>query len=72
MGLYTQTVKGLHRAPYRDQVLVHLIQRGERDQLSGAEEAKVARVARFLTAGQCADEIAADRQRQARQFRNND
>jgi hypothetical protein len=61
MSLYTQTVKGIHRAPYRDQVLVELIRRGAGERLSPTEEAKVERVQRFLPAYQCADEIEAAR-----------
>jgi len=61
MGLYTQTVKGIHRAPYRDQVLIELIRRGAGDRLSPIEEAKIERVQRFLPAHQCADEIEAVR-----------
>jgi hypothetical protein len=57
MGLYTGSVKGLNRAPYRDQVLVHLLRRGLGDRLSATEEAKINRVQRFLSAAQCADEI---------------
>jgi hypothetical protein len=62
MGLYTQTVKGLHRAPYRDQVISHLIRMGEgTTQLSPTEEAKIQRVRRFLAASDCAQEIVAAR-----------
>jgi len=57
MGLYTKTVKGLHRAPYRDQVLVHLLRLGADDRLSPAEEAKILRVQKFLSAYECAQEI---------------
>jgi hypothetical protein len=67
MGLYTGTVKGLHLAPYRDQVLVHLIGWSLGDKLSEAEEAKIARVQRFLDAYQCAEEIRSARER-ARSF----
>lgn len=66
MGLYTGTVKGLHRAPYREQVLIHLMGKSLAIELSDGEEAKIARVARFLSAGQCADEIADDRERDRR------
>lgn len=58
MGLYTGTVKNLHRAPYRDQVLSHLIRAGEGENLSPVEDEKVERVKRFLDAHQCAREIA--------------
>jgi hypothetical protein len=61
MSLYTQTVKGLHRAPYRDQVLVHLTRNGDSTVLSEKEEAKIARVQRFLPAEHCAQEIVASR-----------
>jgi hypothetical protein len=57
MGLYTGTVKGLSRAPYRDQVLVHLMNAGCDIELSEAEQAKIARVSRFLAAYDCAQEI---------------
>jgi hypothetical protein len=69
MGLYAQTVRGLRRAPYRDQVLVHLIRAGESERLSGGEEAKVLRVKHFLSSQQCADEIVAERRREARKYR---
>lgn len=55
---YTGAIKGISRAPYRDQVLVHLIGMGNGDKLSEQEEAKVARVARFLPAQDCAREIS--------------
>lgn len=57
MGLYTQTVTNLHRAPYREQVLVHLIRMGCGDKLTEAEEAKIRRVSKFLPAQDCAREI---------------
>jgi hypothetical protein len=66
MGLYTGTVRGLHRAPYRDQVIVHLINKGCAIELSVAEEAKIVRVARFLDAYRCAEEIAFARQAKPR------
>ena len=63
MGLYTGTVKGLSRAPYRVQVLSHLLRIGADDRLSEKEEAKIERVQRFLDAAECAREIALERQR---------
>jgi hypothetical protein len=63
MTIHTQTVRGLHRAPYRDQVLVHMIKLGLDDRLSADEEAKITRVARFLPAAQCASEIEEQRGR---------
>ncbi len=63
MGLYTQTVKGLHRAPYRDQVQVHLIRlAGGSIDFSPEEEAKISRVHRFLNPGDCAREIVQQRE----------
>ncbi len=64
----TTIVRGLSRAPYRDQVLVHLIGRGMGDQLSEAEEAKIRRVARFLPAIHCAREIEDARERDQPRF----
>jgi hypothetical protein len=61
MGLYTGTVKNLSRAPYRDQVLIHLINLGLAMELSATEEAKIVRVQRFLHAADCAREIATSR-----------
>jgi len=58
MGLYTGTVKNLSRAPYRTQVLIHFIDLGLSQELSPQEEAKIARVQRFLGAQDCAREIA--------------
>jgi hypothetical protein len=57
VSLYTGTVKGLGRAPYRTQVLVNLLRLGADDRLSAKEEAKVERVKRFLDASDCAFEI---------------
>jgi hypothetical protein len=57
MGLHTGTVKNLSRAPYRTQVLVHLLRLGTDDHLSPKEETKVERVSRFLDAADCAHEI---------------
>jgi hypothetical protein len=57
MGLYTQTVRGMHKAPYRDQVLIHLIRLSLDTNLSPQEEAKISRVQRFLPASDCAQEI---------------
>jgi hypothetical protein len=57
MGLYTGVVKGLSRAPYRVQVLTHLIGFVEERDLTADEEAKIERVARFLSAQDCAREI---------------
>ncbi len=64
MGLYTNAVKGMHRAPYRTQVLIHFVNLGLDLSLTAQEEAKIARVARFLPAADCAHEIAAARSRQ--------
>lgn len=62
MGLYTGTVRNLRHAPYRDQVLVHLISLGTGSlDLTDAEEAKIRRVRRFLHAEDCAREIVAAR-----------
>ncbi len=64
MGLYTGTVKGLSRAPYRDQVQVHLINLGAGNiNFSPEEEAKLARVQRFLHPGDCAREIVQKREK---------
>ena len=57
MGLHTGTVKGMSRAPYRTQVLIHLIRLMTDDHLSPGEEAKIERVKRFLDAADCAFEI---------------
>jgi hypothetical protein len=57
MGLYTGTIKNLHRAPYREQVLSHLAGWGCGDALSETEEQKIKRVSRFLAAADCAREI---------------
>lgn len=62
MGLYTGTVKGLHRAPYKTQVLCHMIDFGVDQELSPKEEAKIERVQRFLPARDCAREIAEARE----------
>ena len=61
MSLYTGTVKGLSRAPYRTQVLVELMHLGTDDRLSAKEEAKIKRVQRFLLAADCAHEIERER-----------
>lgn len=61
MGLYTQTVKGISRAPYRSQVLFYMLRECMDDRLSDAEEAKIKRVARFLHPYDCAKEIEASR-----------
>lgn len=58
---YTGTVRNIHRAPYRTQVLVHLMRRGWDDSLSEAEEKKIERVKRFLSPHDCASEIDAAR-----------
>jgi hypothetical protein len=63
MGLYTGTVKGMSRAPYRTQVLIHMMNAGLDDRLSATEEAKITRVQRFLSAYDCAKEIEAARER---------
>lgn len=63
MGLYTQTVKGIHRAPYRDQVIIELLRRSLDMSLSPAEEAKIERVRRFLPAYDCVNEIEAAREK---------
>jgi hypothetical protein len=57
MGLHTGTVKGMSRAPYRTQVLIHLVRLGADDRLSAKEAAKIERVQRFLDAADCAFEI---------------
>jgi hypothetical protein len=62
MGLHTGTIKGLRRAPYRTQVLIHLIGFGLGEELTPKEEAKIERVARFLDAYECAKEIEAARE----------
>jgi hypothetical protein len=49
--------KGWRRAPYRDQVLMALMGLGCSDTLTDKEEAKIVRVARFLDARECAEEI---------------
>lgn len=62
MGLYTGTVKGISRAPYRDQVMMELIGRGHgTDKLTEKEEAKIERVKRFLWPEDCAREIVKER-----------
>lgn len=58
MGLYTGTVKGLSRAPYRAQVEVHLLNLDSGDALSPDEITKIERVKRFLDPRQCAQEIS--------------
>jgi hypothetical protein len=65
MGLYTGTIKNLHRAPYREQVLSHLVGWGCGDTLSDADERKIERVQRFLHAADCAREIRDERDRAA-------
>lgn len=60
-AFYTGAVRGLSRAPYRDQVIAHMINRSISIELSASEEVKIARCSRFLPASQCADEIAAAR-----------
>lgn len=61
MGLHTGTIKGRRRAPYRDQVLLHMLdmQFGPEygQPLTDTEEAKITRVERFLPAKDCAREI---------------
>ena len=64
MGLHTQTVKGISRASYRSQVQIELLRRSLDMELSPEEEAKVARVARFLDAYQCVNEIEAAREKE--------
>ena len=54
--------KGSSRASFRDQVLMHLIGWGCGDALSASEEAKIARVQRFLPAADCAREIREKRE----------
>jgi hypothetical protein len=61
MGLYTGTVKNLRRAPYRTQVLAHLLNLGWSEEVSEKEEQKIERVKRFLSAYECAREIDAAR-----------
>jgi hypothetical protein len=63
MGLYTGTVKGLRRAPYKTQVEVHLINLGLELELSENEILKVQRVHRFLHPYDCALEIKSERER---------
>jgi len=63
MSIYNQGVRGLNRAPYRDQVIIHLLRRHASDRLSAAEEAKIARVQRFLPAVDCAYEIETAREK---------
>lgn len=59
MGLHTGTVRGLHRAPYRAQVLTHLLDYAVYEKhLTADDEVKIARVQRFLHASNCAAEIA--------------
>lgn len=54
-------VKNARRAGYRNQVLMRLIAAGCGERLSAAEETKIKRVAAFLPARTCADEIIATR-----------
>ena len=66
--IHTRTVKGLSRAPYRSQVLVHMIDMGYSSpncELTEQEEAKIARVQRFLSAFDCAREISDARAKKA-------
>lgn len=63
MGLYTGTVRGLWRAPYRTQVEVHLMNLGADIKMTDREAAKIERVRRFMHAADCAREIADERER---------
>ncbi len=59
--IHTRVVRGLSRAPYRDQVAVHMIDMGYSTSNAGftaAEDVKIARVQRFLSAFECAREIS--------------
>jgi hypothetical protein len=62
--IHTRAVKGLSRAPYRSQVEVHMIDMGFfTGVFTAQEEAKIARVQRFLSAYDCAREISDAREK---------